>query len=271
MEQETALTAWNKVLSTVLRLPGVKVDRKEFLQKECRPYCTPEQLKQVVEQSPLMVLDIQLINRFANSCIKNHTICVTAASTALGIPGGPAMAATVSGDIAQYYFHVFVLSQKLAYLYGYPDLCDENGNMSEDAQSMLTVFVGVMSGVAGVNQLLHKISQQLAKEAAKRIPQMALTKTIYYPVIKQIGKWLGVKITKSLFGKVAGKVIPVVGGIISGGITYAGFRPSAKRLQKQLLAQKDYLASASSSKKADEAEFTEYEDVEQSDPTEENA
>ena len=40
--------------------------------------------------------------------------------------------------------------------------------------------------------------------------------------------------TKQSFSKALGKVIPVLGGVISGGITLATFRPSAKRLQKQL-------------------------------------
>lgn len=260
MAQETGLNLWNKVLSTALSLPGVKVDRKTFLEKECRPFCTVEQLKQVVEQSPVAVLDIDVINQLANSCIKNHTMKVTAISTAAGMPGGFAMAATIPGDIGQYYYHVFVLSQKLAYLYGFPDFCDEDGKLTENAQSMLTTLVGIISGVKVANEVLRAISKQLGEQAAKRIPRMALTKTVYYPVIKQIGRWLGVNITKSSFGKIVGKVIPVLGGIVSGGITYAAFRPGAKRLQKQLIAQKDYF-KGSSSTKTEKSEYSEYEDV----------
>ena len=40
--------------------------------------------------------------------------------------------------------------------------------------------------------------------------------------------------TKQIFAKGAAKIIPVVGAVISGGLTLATFRPMAKRLQQHL-------------------------------------
>ena len=71
--------------------------------------------------NPVEVISKDRIDALVNACINNHTAKVTAISAAAGIPGGLAMAATIPGDMAQYYWHTFVLAQKLAYLYGIPD------------------------------------------------------------------------------------------------------------------------------------------------------
>ena len=98
------------------------------------------------------------------------------------------MAATIRGDMAKYYWHTFVLAQKLAYLYGIPDLRDEEGNLSETSQDMLTLFVGVMMGAAAANNVIKAFAEQVVK----RLPRQALTKTVYYPIIKQVAKWIGI-------------------------------------------------------------------------------
>ncbi|MEE1155341.1 MAG: SHOCT domain-containing protein [Acutalibacteraceae bacterium] len=70
----------------------------------------------------------------------------------------------------------------------------------------------------------------LAKQALKKIPQKALTKTFYYPIIQSILKFFGVYLTKGSFAKGVAKVIPVVGAVVSGGITLASILPMGNRL-----------------------------------------
>ncbi len=230
------VSVWNKMMSTAMDIPGVKVDRDAFLTKELRPFCTKDELEKAVE-NPVGVISQERIDTLANACIRNQTTKVTAISAAAGVPGGLAMAATIPADMAQYYWHTFVLAQKLAYLYGIPDLRDEDGNLTETSQDMLTLFVGVMMGAAAANNAIKNVSKAFAVQVAKRLPQKALTKTVYYPIIKQVAKWIGVNLTKASFAKGVGKAIPIVGGVISGGLTLATFRPAAKRLQKKLREQ----------------------------------
>ncbi len=40
--------------------------------------------------------------------------------------------------------------------------------------------------------------------------------------------------TKEVFAKGVAKVIPVVGGFVSGGLTFASYKPMAKKLKKYL-------------------------------------
>ena len=254
------LAIWNKVMSAAMAIPGVKVDRELFLRGELRPYCTKEQMEKALV-NPVEVISKDRIEALANACINNHTAKVTAISAAAGIPGGLAMAATIPGDMAQYYWHTFVLAQKLAYLYGIPDLRDEEGNLSETSQDMLTLFVGVMMGAAAANNVIKNLSKAFAEQVVKRLPQQALTKTVYYPIIKQVAKWIGINLTKGSFAKGVGKAIPILGGVISGALTYASFRPSAKRLQKKLQEQMFDIKVDSNPTDDSKVEDAEYEDV----------
>lgn len=228
------ITVWNKVLGAAMAMPGVKVNRDSFLKKELSTFCNAEQVEKAISVSPISCVPSNVIDNIAKACINNHTSKVTLTSAVSGIPGGFAMFGTIPADMVQYYWHVFVLSQKLAYLYGFPDLWDEEGHLTEKASDMLTLFVGVMMGVSKANQGIKFVAQALKAEVSKRVPRMALTKTVLYPIIKQIAKWLGIKLTKDSFGKALGKAIPFVGGVTSGLLTYYTFRPCAKRLQRRL-------------------------------------
>lgn len=232
-------SVWNKVMNTAMDIPGVRVDRDEFLDEVLEQYCEPEKLELIKTENPVRYLSSNVINEVANATINVHTTKVTTLSAVSGIPGGLAMLGTIPLDLAQYYWHVFVLAQKLSYLYGFPDICDEEGNLTEASTEMLTVFVGVMLGAATANQAIKNISEQLAKQAVRKISQTALTKTTAYPIIKQVGKYIGITITKKALQSGVSKAIPVIGGVISGGLTFATFRPSAKRLQKKLSEDMD--------------------------------
>lgn len=255
------VTIWNKIMGAALSMPGVKVDRDDFLKKELKNYCSPEQLNLAISSRPINGVSKEIIDRIANACINSHTTKVTTISAVAGIPGGFAMAGTIPADMAQYYWHVFVLAQKLAYLYGFPDLRDENGNLTDTASDMLTLFVGVMMGASAANQAIKGLAKEFAKQVVKRLPQKALTKTMYYPIIKQIAKWIGVKLTKDTFAKGLGKVIPILGGVISGGLTLATFRPSAKRLQHKLQEEMFVINENYQENHNNEEQYSTYEDI----------
>lgn len=72
------------------------------------------------------------------------------------------------------------------------------------------------------------------RAVAKKVAAKALTKTWYYPVVKKIAAMLGQKMVKATFAKGVSKVVPILGGAISGGLTLATFKPMAHRLQKHL-------------------------------------
>ncbi|RSI86133.1 hypothetical protein D8849_06530 [Streptococcus mitis] len=101
--------------------------------------------------------------------------------------------------------------------------------MSEDAQNTLLLYLGVMLGVNGAGALLRSGGVTVAKHVMKTIPQKALTKTLWYPILEKVLKIFGVSLTKGM-----GKVIPILGGVLSGGLTFATMKPMGERLQKEL-------------------------------------
>ena len=237
-QSPTSGGAWNKILATVLKMPGVKVDRIGFLRKELRPYCNQSRLQMLGSVRPYTVVSEQVIDRLARQCVRRHTTLATATSTVAGLPGGLAMAATMPADLTQYFYHVVVLSQKLAYLYGYPDLCDENGELSDMANDLLTIFMGVMMGAPVAEKGLGELSKAVAESAATRLPRVALTKTAIIPIVAQVAKMIGTRLSKDSVAKGIGRFIPIAGGLFSGGLTLITFRHGATRLRRQLRAQR---------------------------------
>lgn len=64
-------------------------------------------------------ISVEEIDKIADEVIKFERNCVSGISTALGAPGGWAMAATIPADIVQYYGYTLRAMQKLLYLYGF--------------------------------------------------------------------------------------------------------------------------------------------------------
>ena len=225
------LLSWEKVMETSLNLPGVKINRNDYLKDVFKSYGDESQL---VNKRPIDVFNEDIVDKVARASINGHLMAVTGTSAAAGIPGGFAMLGTIPADMAQYYYHVLVIAQKLGYIYGWPNLLDEKQQFSEASRNVITLFVGVMMGAQAANKAVSEVGVQLSKQVAKRLPQQALTKTAYYPIIKQIGKWIGMKVTKESFAKGASKTIPILGGVLSGGLTFFTFKPMAGKLQKKL-------------------------------------
>ena len=166
----------------------------------------------------------------ANKLILKRTSQSSAASFVAGIPGGLAMAATIPADVLQFFGMALRLAQELSYLYGAQDLWHDGQVDDEKVQNQLLLYCGVMFGVSGAVSGVRVLSTQIAKTTLKKLPQKALTKTFWYPMLKQIGKAVGVKVTKSTVAKGVSKAVPVLGGVISGGLTFASMMPMAHRL-----------------------------------------
>ena len=67
------VTLWNKVMSSALAIPGVQVDRENFLRSELRQYCSKDELEKAI-CNPVDVLSEDRIDSLANSCINNAFI-----------------------------------------------------------------------------------------------------------------------------------------------------------------------------------------------------
>lgn len=236
---------FNKLLQSSLKLPLVHIDRDEFLEKELSKYCDSKIVKIAVENNPAYAgISSKIIDHIAKSSINYETLKVSTISFAAGIPGGFTMAASIPADITQYYAHILRIIQKLAYIYGWQSLIEKDKTIDDETSQILTLFTGVMFGVKGATSVVTKISGSIAQKVGKTLSQKALTKGVIYPIVKKTATMIGVKMTKDIFAKSVSKVIPVVGGVVSGGITFASYKPMSVKFKKYLekldLANKEY-------------------------------
>lgn len=266
------LEVFEVLMTNAVKLPGVKVDRKDFLARSFSKYVSTEQLSLVVEKGPIEAnVSSTVIKKIAKRHIANQTIKSSSASFAAGLPGGLALAATIPADTAQFFGMTLRLAQEIGYLYGYDDFWEEGELDVERVNGDLVLFLGVMFGVGGTTATIKALSTQLSKQAMKKIPNKALTKTIYYPIIKKISTLIGIKMTKDTFAKGVSKMIPVAGGVISGGLTFASMTKMGNRLMNALeesihVSEEELVDSIKELKREHfdiiEAEFIEIEDDE---------
>ena len=230
-----------------LKVPGICIDREAFLRKELQSKFPSDAIDDAVAFNPLHAgIPTKEIDRIADEVIRYERNCVSGISTALGMPGGVAMVATIPADIAQYYGYMLRATQKLMYLYGFPAIdLDESGQVFDtETMNILIICLGVMYGAAGASNALKVMAKALASGVEKQLLRRALTKGTIYPIVKSVAKWFSVKMTKEVFAGFFKKAIPVVGGIIGGGITFLSFKPCCDKLkaslQNTMLSNPDY-------------------------------
>ena len=222
-----------EIICKAIQIPGVKVDRNRFLAEIFSSKV--DLLENIINNGPIRVgITREEINNIANRLIIKRTSQSSVASFAAGIPGGLAMAATIPADILQFFGMSLRLAQELSYLYGADDLW-ENGKIDDEkVKNQLILYCGVMFGVSGAVSGVRVLSTQVAKTVLKKIPQKALTKTFWYPMIKKICSFVGYTLTKKTLASGVSKAIPVIGGVISGTINFASMMPMARNLNDTL-------------------------------------
>lgn len=220
-----------------LRSPGVKINREKYLKKEFQKNFPQSVIDEAVSKNPASAgITSKEIDKIANEVIKFERYGVSGISAALSTPGGIAMTMTIPADIIQFYGAILRTTQKLLYLYGFPEIDVEEKNQVLDSETMniLIICLGVMYGVAGANNALKAIAKGLANGLSKKIMNTALTKGIWFPIVRKVGTFFGAHITKSVVSEAVKKSVPVVGGVIGGTITFVSFKPCCDKLKKSL-------------------------------------
>ena len=264
LERETNMSEkktdewWAEWAQTLVKgamsLPFVKIDRDEFLSSITPPGKIVDWSKHV----PLDFYPKDKISYFAEGVIRKHRLGATGSSAALGlIPPGPLTPAGITSDMLQYTGHMLIVAQKLAYLYGFPSLTDKNRTWTDSASSILILCLGAALGGEEAIKIIHRFAREIAKIVAKKLPLKTFGNAAWYIALKQLMAWVGIKLNKDVFAQGVAKVIPFVGAILSGGVTYFSFGQMARRLKETL--EKDVEAFATwkdEGKIADEEPFT---------------
>ena len=224
-------------LAKVVRVPGVRVNREEFLRQELRKlHMGDDAIQRAIDSNPLLAgVSLTAIDRLAEEAISYETNKSAAISFVAGIPGGFAMLGTIPADLMQYYAHALRIMQKLGYLYGWGDLLPDGREADDDTLGVLAVFFGVMLGVGGAAQSLTAFARVAAKTAYQNhATKRALMSITWYPVVKHSLRLIGINITKSTAAKGFSKIVPVIGGFVSSGLTFMALQSQSALLKEHL-------------------------------------
>ena len=224
-------------LKKLVRLQGVRISREDFLRQELRKlHLSDAEIECAIASNPLSAgVSRKLLDKLANDAISFETKKSTALSFAAGIPGGLAMLGTVPADLTQYYVHSLRIMQKLAYLYGWKEFLTELDDIDDETIAQMGLFFGVMLEVAGAAESLRDFARVIVAPAIeKRIARKALMKTTWYPIVKKSLKVIGVSVTKQSMAKTMSKIVPLIGRVISGGMTFVALQTQATRLKQHL-------------------------------------
>lgn len=222
---ETALS----MVGTVAQLPIIRVDREAFLKSQ---FGSSAQLDRILSDGPQAVFSPESLRRRADRIIAESTGKTAAVSFVSGLPSNPVtMVAAGGADVVQYFGFALNLAQQLAYLFGEDDLfADGQTDMPESSKIRVIAYLGAMLGAAGAAQLISKTSVKVGANLGKKIAAQALTKTAWYPLLKKVGALVGQNITKKTVEKTVAKAVPILGGVVSGALTFVTFQPMGARL-----------------------------------------
>jgi hypothetical protein len=223
---------WSSLLENVLKIPGARVDRLAFLEREFGKYCDFETIKRIQDIGPGRAeVTESIMDKVAAGVIVGQAVSVSALSFVSGLPGGLAMLGTIPVDLVQYYYNLVVTAQKLAYIYGWPEL---EGEEPDALLSMLTVFIGIMTGTIIASREMQVLSKELERVVVKKLSCIILAKVGILILAKHVAGVLGTKLFWQGYTRLAVKVVPLAGGFVSGGITLMTFIPMANNLKDEL-------------------------------------
>ena len=217
------------LIEQALKIPKVKVNREAFLRD-----CFANQgilIHQILAEGPVAsdFSDIELED-IASKLILRRTSESSAMSFAAGIPGGLAVAATIPADTLQFFAMSLRMTQELAYLFGARDFFACEGEEGVFVRYLLICSLGAMYGIDGAAAATRLLSAHLSLRATGGIPQHATTREFWDIVVKRISRELTIRLTTDTASKGIAKLIPVIGGFFSGGMTFFAMRPMGEKL-----------------------------------------
>lgn len=223
------------IIRQLLKLPGVKVNRTDFLLKTFEKQIKSKDEKiNLLKNGPVAMFSQEVIEEHAKKIIMGTTHRASMMSFAAGLPGGFAILGTLPADTIQMYAMTLKMAQELSYLYGSEDIWTEGREVDTEAEDKLIVYLGAMLGVNTAASATRLLSNTMTKVLLEQTGQQAIHQGIIHQVAKKVLKTLGVKSSKKGLSSGMAKLIPLAGGVFSGGLTYFGVKPMGFKLNQVL-------------------------------------
>ncbi len=248
MNKKEPIKIWETILRTSLNFNHCRIDREDFLREALKINCSDEVIGKAILTTPFEAeIPRYVISDIANDTINSDLVKVTGLSFVAGLPGGFAMAGTIPADLIQFFVHSIRVAQKLAYLYGWKDFFESDTEITQDTLSKITLFTGVMFGAPNAEKALNTYKETESEEDTNNIrigfsnleidfsfSQSTIREHGLLQLVQYIAKWIGVKIARQMATRGSMRIVPLIGGIVSGGLSYLSFKDMTLRLHDYL-------------------------------------
>lgn len=223
-ENETVLKDFDKILDLVRQSSEVYVDREKFLGFELnKAGCNAEQIKVAINTNPAKAgIELAVINPIAEECINYQIKVLTKIFTRHYLLGELQTFVISPKKVPAPFFariitHIFVIIQKLAYLYGWPEIMQTgtDSEMNEVSKNILLSFLGIMNGDSEAKRIITKASTKISHNIGKSIEQLVLTKTGWYPILVKTATLAIITFTKLVTMINFNSRIIIVGALLS--------------------------------------------------------
>jgi hypothetical protein len=216
---------WFDILEAALKMPGARVERALFLKKTFSFCCDTGTVGSIIKMGAEAAgVETGMMEDLADGVINRHVTKATLASALAGIPGGLAMAATIPADVVQFYYHVIVAAQEIAYIYGFKSVEES------DFKEFLTLLIAQMMGIAESDTAFKELA---AAQFATKLGAVTLGK-ILDKTVSRIAVSIGIQLGKKNVLKALTKAVPLIGGAVSGAVTFTQLKPMCGNLKNKL-------------------------------------
>ena len=218
-------TIWDSVLLTGLRLPFAVVDRDSYLKRIFK--------RSFDKCSPVNVLPKSDVKKASNKAIVFHCVVVSAISFFLAIPqtGWP-MYTACAIDFIQFQIVVFILTQKLIFIYGNPK-SETHADKKVDGKVLISLGNEVKHDKI-ISRTMTSLLGMAVSTFIKRMAQKLIVRVFLLNLFKQASRILGLSISKDAFDAGLDIAVAITCAIVCAVVSYVLFYPMMKRLQRGL-------------------------------------
>lgn len=212
-----------RALGAALSVKGVSVDRERFLVHSLRRKVSHVLAAEAASSTPARAgVTQEVISKLADEEIVRETAGATVASTASGVVGGPVALGGAAVDVVQVLVHLLRIAQKLLYLHGWPH------TLTLDVDEHATLPLVLLGTMAGDDEAARTLRDHLgAADSADPFLEVEHPAT---DVTQTLGVRVALALERQLFGNVAGRAVPLLGGITAGALTATTVRAMGRRL-----------------------------------------
>ena len=218
-----------KLLETAYKLPGYKINPFEIWAKIGK-------LSGVTIKHPRDTyrVDEFILDIVAHDFIASERNRLTLTGFVSGLPGGLVSIIGTNFDVEEYVRTLYRLAQALGYIYGIlpnPIVDEFSFKYDNFIVSEILKIMALGLGVGGVSTFCVKGAKKLAEKEAKDILRKRVSEKVITKLAKEIAKHLGIRLTKATISKTILRIVPVLGGVVSGTLNYFSVEEIGKSLK----------------------------------------